>query len=300
MMGQIFHNAKLVVVWLNLDDTVPQESIEKAFFRIQQAAKDAVPLGTSGSFLPAHPYWTRVWTVQEVALARRCAIYAGGVGPLDLTTLKTALSRDPSALTGQWSMAISHLSLFCPDDVVMDYYLPSVRSIGNLDRKERDALLLIHSSCTKSATDPRDLLYALRAVFPAALRALKIDYDQTIAEVFVRATRLLAEHHTLEDILFLASTPGRRVTGIPSWVPDWGSLRDRAPSEMKAFASAWAADYRVDDGYDVEYKFGDDTPKISLSTLMWDTVSERISQPFYLDDDVETRFATVEWLENHM
>lgn len=74
LMGSVYRDAKLVVAWLGEDMVVAEARFENVRRICDGEHEDAPPPGDShwiflGMFLD-NDYWTRLWIVQEIALAR--------------------------------------------------------------------------------------------------------------------------------------------------------------------------------------------------------------------------------------
>jgi len=96
-MGQVYKHAKRVLVWLGHDDKrqaystfyimqwvnkrLDTEFLERHRFPPAMPALRGSPLGVDKEFGPglialiSHPWFFRVWTVQECALVRDCQVY---------------------------------------------------------------------------------------------------------------------------------------------------------------------------------------------------------------------------------
>lgn len=74
-------------------------------------------------------------------------------------------------------------------------------------------------------SDPKDIVYAhLGMCKDSAL--IEIDYTKSVAEVYTDATRHYLSKNANISILYLVPTVTREVRpeGLPSWVPDWGTI----------------------------------------------------------------------------
>jgi len=258
MMGEIYSRAHKVVVWLSYDDSSAatlgptEQQLRRVFRRIRDvAAETKKVLGGDDqdtqviSELPNHRYWTRIWTVQELSLAKSFVVYVGGFGPLAGSALRDAIVGPgyPFRLRGNWATARLHLDLPHPTN---SYLLPA----GKSGAYNRHGVVL--GLVSKDASDKRDLVFALRAVAPDILGGIPVDYDVKIDDLFVRVTKELLCSGMILDILFLAtlsdwrhlfpsryqqypSRPARTrpnvrssqvdyCTRAPSWVPNWATI----------------------------------------------------------------------------
>lgn len=98
-----------------------------------------------------------------------------------------------------------------------------------------ELLPMIQSARDCSASDPREYVYAMLPITRPSKRSqfnpnarpdspLKPDYLKSVSEVFREAARFIV-HERQDLLLWWKERPpaGRRVVGLPSWVPDWSS-----------------------------------------------------------------------------
>jgi hypothetical protein len=177
------------------------------------------------------PWFSRVWVLQEVCLAKRLSVELV-IGTLELNWVhftaamysiehvwllpRTSSSRMMSIR--QWRDSTEFkLSLHFPARF-------AATSLKDQDDRSLYDLLKIH--CTSRATDPRDKIYAL--INLANDRSEKYpdlvqDYSLDTSQVYMQAaTSILVGSQTL-DILSLWQVDYRAndVETLPSWVPDW-------------------------------------------------------------------------------
>ena len=82
---------------------------------------------------------------------------------------------------------------------------------------------LLETNRTRVATEPRDMIYALRGVIdPRLAKSIDVDYRSALGVVYARAARLCIESE--KALTVLGSVEYRRTeesrNEMPSWVPD--------------------------------------------------------------------------------
>ncbi|KAF3023091.1 hypothetical protein E8E14_013286 [Neopestalotiopsis sp. 37M] len=175
-------------------------------------------------------YWHRIWVVQEVALARNIVIMCGANG----------VSIDNFDRTCCAILYCKHHGLFHDIDREEEFkwMIPgNAYNIKPLDvRRQRCSSQMIHisdiimvtgsapSRPVYSATDPRDLAFALVGVLSDQSRKLiSVDYNSTMEQVFTMLTKAMFQESSTEFGLEWCAPREDDLT-MPSWVPDWRSV----------------------------------------------------------------------------
>jgi len=175
---------------------------------------------TSIESLVQLPWWSRVWVVQEVILARDVLLLLGRQS-LDWNTFRAAV--ETGFAQGHWQQhALGNIRVRD-----FDYFL-SLKAIQESVRSEGPAdtfLDLLVQLRVRDASDPRDKIFSVLGILGNGVNMLNItpDYTSSPSTVFkTTAERLLFESRSL-DILGVASTNQHETSTIPlpSWVPDW-------------------------------------------------------------------------------
>lgn len=217
-MADIYRNARCVAAWLGQIDiqdvsarqNISQDNLSKHWdsmhaiirsrFRIMPAslrkASQELDLWDRAALeiLTANEYWTRLWTVQEMAVNPTCKIYIGQHRSIPAANMYRIPLRHIGA-------AVSHL--------------------GSRKSKQRPAENLIDTLLQHNAGEPLDYIYGLRAVFPDVLGSIAVDYDRSANSLFADvAQRILLAGGW--KMLYIAHH-GSKMNDCPSWVPDWSS-----------------------------------------------------------------------------
>ncbi|KAI2626064.1 HET-domain-containing protein [Hypomontagnella submonticulosa] len=166
-------------------------------------------------------WFTRVWVVQELALATQATLFCGNssISWPDLMDAITARDR---------------LNLWLSDHERNAYVFILERA-----RQEwcagipRNLLSILFRYRILDATDPRDKIFGLSALTKSELsetQALQPNYNIDTTELYTAVAKEILRH---SSDLNLLSVP-RRLFGagprnLPSWVPDWSNTRLTAP-----------------------------------------------------------------------
>ena len=158
------------------------------------------------------PWFTRMWTFQEVVLSRDCTVYCGNYWIL-------------------WSA----LSDACKgiDKAGYDIYLDQIHGgVAAIQRQRlvlgngiRSALRnLLEDNRTRKATEPKDMIYALRGLIDGDIaESIDVNYEEQLGVTYAKAVKLCIEQSAALTIL--GSVEYRRTAEstkqMPSWVPDW-------------------------------------------------------------------------------
>ncbi|KAK3379158.1 heterokaryon incompatibility protein-domain-containing protein [Lasiosphaeria ovina] len=174
-------------------------------------------------------WWNRMWTMQELVLAREASVQVGSrtVPWSDFETVAKLFTIQSvhTAGGGAASMDGVHTSLVA--------YLFNMAEDLRVLRTHRSANVPISLSfvlqytSARLATDPRDKVYAGLAIvdWEETQEALRADYNLSCREVYTSAIKaLLAESGDLRAYNFLLGTPpGGRGGEFPSWVPSFAA-----------------------------------------------------------------------------
>lgn len=190
-------------------------------------------------------WFTRTWVLQEVALGAKATLCSGcTTTPFEvlITALKLLdlwLTWKPSDLSSTAATLKFRQATRERNKTVMDEALknmrfvfvqpPSVtfRRFFNEDRGPFTLFQCLYITFVMSgpemeihATDPRDRIYSLLDISNDAADVLHIkpNYHKTVHKVFTELARALLR---IGHWQILQLCRGRRLTGLPSWVPDW-------------------------------------------------------------------------------
>lgn len=160
-------------------------------------------------------WWSRVWVVQEVALAKSATLICSNQALKydDFLEWHETLAGDstPKALVA-WNFLGEALGHF-----------GAVSGAKNGNPKRAELLVILHWAQCLSASDPRDKLFGIHGLSEYFRSLLPIpDYCKSITQVFIDVVK---RHLNLtKSLRILEHTAGTTHSfDRPSWVPDWSS-----------------------------------------------------------------------------
>jgi hypothetical protein len=260
-MGAIYSSATQVIVWLGEgdDDTDMAIDFVQALSKLDPGTERLIiennglpwehrvrvfhALGMKNGYdnhdrivggltkLMDHVWWTRVWTVQEIVLARFASLRCGA---------KSASWSYLSQLAA-FALEVSHhntLGLGRPmNEAVFDEMTGKVSrlyaatgTLNDLSYKLTNGLdinleQMVWQLLTRQATDPLDVIYALLGLTTENI-IIEIDYGKSKKQVYRSAMKAMLErnHVGLVPFDFLQDCYLERDPTLPSWVPDFGIL----------------------------------------------------------------------------
>jgi hypothetical protein len=224
MMKRIFERAEQVVVWLGNLPGEGNEHIKVVFEKfkfIQTMERNELrsmkvqELEGMFGYQPWKAFrdlfelrwWKRIWTIQEVEVARNILVICGN-GHISANRFDAAVNFMRGILLPGYQRA--------PGRTIVAKSIKSLR-VG----ESRDLLFLARYFCRRESTDQRDKLYALVGI--AERMDFEPDYSLSIQETYSTfVTACIKESGTL-DVLNFSGLRAR--IDIPSWTPDWSDLR---------------------------------------------------------------------------
>ena len=157
------------------------------------------------TWLYRHPYFTRVWVIQEI-------------GASDKRTVQC------SSRTVEWEridLVASYVTMEPAVSKILgfsDTYCWWVSSMTELTRNPKNWLAMLYLASTYSCLDPRDVIYGLRGImeFSHGGHLLDPDYSKTTLEVYRDSDEAALLNFQNTDVLTY-------VTGEqdPTWIPQW-------------------------------------------------------------------------------
>ncbi|OCK83360.1 hypothetical protein K432DRAFT_390491 [Lepidopterella palustris CBS 459.81] len=232
LIKDIFQEADNVIIWLgeSQEDTPAVfKSLDRLnathdldyFLRSDEASTAILGAGN----LLSRQWFTRVWTVQELVVARQASIHVGR------HSLPWAVFQAAIDILGQKG------SLY-PKYIDRDQIQKAIQILQLLKRSfERDqhgrprkALLsleaLVTNLSTLEASNPRDLIYAFLGiandVYPAESSAfdplVMPDYSKPVRDVYLEFVHFCVKQSGSLDILFRPWVPDYLIAELPSWM----------------------------------------------------------------------------------
>lgn len=244
LLRTIYRQASWVIVWLGSapDATEAMGFLSHLYTRMHkydlsdQELKSILAIGSQsrGSLAFRHllglPYWTRVWIIQEIAVASNVYISYGG----ESVTWDFFIS----VIRGFYREGIGSVFVITGTDHTPQY-LDSLPIQGNdqiniiadirdrvRSKKPTSFRSLLHSSLKCKAKEPRDKVFAIRGIADehAQQAIAPKDYELGEKELYILTSRYLLYRNDPFDLLNRAGIGYKReISGLPSWVVDWSS-----------------------------------------------------------------------------
>lgn len=234
MMHQIYACAATVLMWVGnangfselAFDTLERFAVDDALLdgtAIAQKSRSTIDerRAAIASFVRS-AYFTRMWVVQEIILAKEALIICGGHS-IRFEVVHLALRRLTASgfVPLEWQLT----------NIVYVGNWRAARSAKDVAHEDRLAiedgefdLRLFLDIRDRLTTDPRDRLYALRGIASQRLvEGIDVDYDKHVARAYVD----FAKHvlRVRSDLSILSAVIRRRrilsELKLPSYVPDW-------------------------------------------------------------------------------
>ncbi|KAL2071736.1 hypothetical protein VTL71DRAFT_12971 [Oculimacula yallundae] len=171
-----------------------------------------------------YPWFTRVWTLQELVLSNSPWIQCG-LSRCKWDTLAEYIPWDETSDRAEGMKPL--ISLKAQRAKYQSDRFSKTTSADDPMEIELDAtdfLSILHARRAMGVSDPRDFVYAnLGLIGPSLLGAIPIDYTRSYPVIFTDLARKALDWIPLLDILGMieAEDKTHRVQGLPSWVPDW-------------------------------------------------------------------------------
>lgn len=247
LMSQIYQKAKQVIVWLYSTEPTPPGDDEpwvmvqkpgpedyhlnedNVWIRRPRAREDykVVELPRHVLTMFQHPWFLRIWIIQEIAYARDIVIKTGE---------QTAYWEDAQDWVSKYlGRASDDRNTFVKEDVelnivmlsVMDEWRNQVRlNLFNLPFSE-----LLDRSQYCDSTEPKDKVFALFSLASDVGKNFEIDYSWSEAEICRCLTRHSIVQNNRLDILRCIGTRSRSSDSdtLPSWVPNLFGITQCSP-----------------------------------------------------------------------
>lgn len=134
------------------------------------------------------PYWTRVWIIQEVVKGQRISVHCGDES-VDWDVLEELTKSLPLPYQYVGLSAFQSKDLGLLLSKIENTLMPLVwlRMQGELDLS-----LLLAMTCNSTATDPRDMIYALLGIATPS-HGITVDYGKSLSELFTDTTRSMIQ-----------------------------------------------------------------------------------------------------------
>ncbi|KAF5489066.1 Heterokaryon incompatibility protein 6, OR allele [Colletotrichum siamense] len=218
-IGHIYAAAERVIIWLSscIMWRFNQTDLHKGFFHHQANTRPSWP--DLGKMFEWHPWFSRIWTVQEAVLTKRSPIFAHA---FDGFVCTATLDWIDGLATG--------MKYFGPGlawDNLVKMRSWAQKSHLSRDLKDENAgsmlIILLNLTSRKRSSILQDRIYGLYGLlqvlntrFPE-LRLPLVDYSRPSGQVFSDITKLIIQY--TGDYKFIrGASYGHRVPEAPTWV----------------------------------------------------------------------------------
>jgi hypothetical protein len=211
--------------------------------------------------LLTHPYWTRVWILQEIAVSRDIHVLYG--------THRIQITAVIEAVEGVWASKTRDRIMETPwkggavdaGTIINHLNIRVTAGIRRLIGRDvyPDLREVVRMTAFFDATDPRDKIYAFYNIASVQDDLLQADYRVSVKEAYTRfATHFMQKHFS--EMLFMAGhCQPRQHADLPSWVPDFTTKGGNATQVPTPRINPKLQDPYTASGDEIEY-----TPRVSL------------------------------------
>jgi hypothetical protein len=245
MMDRVYAYASQVVVWLQ------REGMPDLMHSIQTFGKDharhytEIPANLAHFSTRWDSWWFRVWTLQEAVLARHLVFHAGD----DVFTIEDLedyegslqhhLFRHEACCRSVQTKALEEAKEPFDDTMAKATITFLLNDRRTMQGGKQRLLDLVLRNTTRSATDPRDLVYGVTGL-ASEIPPGFIRYDLSLKDCVVHITSKMIQHSQsiellryvspITDLAGFSSRQGarrgvendyERMGDLPSWSPDW-------------------------------------------------------------------------------
>ena len=269
IMRQIFEDAATVWVWLGeagAEETLAFRGLSKwqelGYLKLNRPIMDPLliirerlnsiafwdfqELEAIQSFLKK-PWWSRLWTLQEIILANSAYIVCGD---------HWLHWDDFKLIYGLWSDAslISSTELGLRGAMILSQLTMEVINVKTSFGRDRPGFIaLLENTAFFDVTDPRDRINALAGI--GSHLGFTADYNSSVEDAYITFGKSwVKESLTLSILKSAGLVEHPTQLTLPSWVPDWTIQRSRpAPLRftIRFHQSSSPQLYRVIDGSDI-------------------------------------------------
>jgi hypothetical protein len=177
------------------------------------------------------PYWSRVWTLQEMLLSKSAIIICGrdtcrlieAMTCFGFWPLFSPVGDHPTGVSDRVrDFAVGLMRARSVSQFLSSATMTWLSFMEQTPTPEDNTLSVLAITRNLQATDPRDKLYSISNLTSLGV---EVDYSlsyQALCRKFAEAQ--LARNHSIGKILAHAGIQSPRATPWPSWVPDWDRL----------------------------------------------------------------------------
>jgi len=215
LMPQIYSRAKVVLIYIG-ESANNSSSILQTISNGHGTDLDLPTARDALDHLLSRKYFSRVWVLQELALARKSDLICGDV-------MIPWRSLEPGHL---YSLQL----MKNPETLLNSTKIPSALQFSSCLCSQPDQFLdLLDFASNCFAENARDKVYSLLGlVLGSQSQGLVADYTLTVEEVYIKTAICLGRHFGWGPVFEQALARNSQVANLPSWVPDWSTGRYKA------------------------------------------------------------------------
>lgn len=254
LMGDIYSNCTQCLIWMDeIADTIPLCDAESIVEMLSWIADRRLPVPACIDSVSAfqgpiqalksisvdqHPWWERIWTIQEAILPPKKIIHWG---PLELpwdTLTGCATIWFGNESDAPLNELTDLVELLCNANAeiieciqAMERLFCNVRWIDSAKHEREEAITTTIKWRRRKATDLRDKVFGLLGLLPSDMelrRTAQCNYGTPVAEVYTAFTLdLIVEARGLLPLVLIetSASSGQRTDDLPTWVCDMGCER---------------------------------------------------------------------------
>ena len=267
-MGEVFARAEEVFIWLG-KARGHSKTLKDAYDWVANSSRLAQDERRSKLLafwdLLSRPWFSRLWVLQEAALARKATIVLGEER-CDLAVLRLMVWDDP----GVEEIQEAFLRQLKESPTL---HIVNISSLVHLleclrGRSQTSFESLVYDCMRRACIDPRDHIFGLVGVAHYLnLETPKVDYTMSNSEVFYHFMKAALKQRP-DDLVEFAVVDSRQTPeDWPSWVPDLASTARRSDFARTVYEAGYPLDRTLSDE-----SFSDSKRHLFLSGINFDTV----------------------------
>ncbi|KAB2099712.1 hypothetical protein AG0111_0g12040 [Alternaria gaisen] len=229
MMATIYENAEQVIVWpghngiwREHDNNILRVSLNSTLTFVHDT--DLPPLRS----LIQQPYFTRIWPVQEIALARCCIMLLRGNNVVDIRSVFLMphsgskyfrTDRDKPELA---SLKLEYARVTTLHRQLLGFFQSRYNNSNASATPSRSPSIseVLLQARDHQASEPRDKVFALYGMLQRLQAHLEApNYLRPIEDIYLEASA--AAIHEDQSLRVLEGLTGVSSLELPSWSPDW-------------------------------------------------------------------------------
>lgn len=217
-MGTIFNQAKRVAVWLGDEQDIEEDDITSLSAEGARMAHHALSVSARRALIQllSRSYWTRIWIIQELAVASSIIILCG----------RHKLSWEIFS-NDSYPEFVAPVNETASDEMETRFQKICQFRKDRLNGEPIRLLEALYRSQSAVSTDARDKLYALLGlVFDGGRFIPEPNYNLSKEETYTNFSLALIKNRFPLDFIYLRTSNRQIHDSLPSWVVDWSDLND--------------------------------------------------------------------------